>query len=479
MEENKFEINPENSNYPPQNAESRNNNTPPVWNTPQENQYGYSPQGENPSANNTANPSSFDPQSNYTPPYTENYNPPDNAIPESAPKQADEATYAFRWSYDEQDAENRKKSKRKQRNGVLTYAIVMTAAFAICFGILAAVLIIDDIANITETKIIEHEKTIYVREYDSESGVLTIPEIANKVKPSVVGIMITTPTSTGVGTGIIMREDGYIATNAHVVENAQTVKVIMFDGTEHEAKIIGRDELSDLAVVKIEGEDYPAAEFGESEELIVGELAVAIGTPSGLELAGTVTSGIISAINRDIKIFDDTTGALKKTMTLIQTNASINKGNSGGPLINDRGQVIGINTLKLADDYDGIGFAIPIDGALEILNQIIETGKDITENNTSIAQKRAVIGISGGAVSKANDNAPVDGVVVAEIMEGYDAADNLEVGDIIVGINGYEVLAVSDISNVIATLTAGDTVDLKVYRDGMILDITVELAYEQ
>ncbi|MBQ8005005.1 MAG: trypsin-like peptidase domain-containing protein [Clostridia bacterium] len=389
-----------------------------------------------------------------------------------------EAEYAFRWSYTEQDEANKSKNSKSKKRGALTYAIVMTAAFVICFGFLLAVLLIDDFANITETKIIEHERTIYVREYDSESGVLTIPEIADKVKPSVVGIEITKGSGTGVGTGIIMSGEGYIATNAHVVENAETVKVIMLDGAEHDAKIIGRDELSDLAVVKIEAEDLLAAEFGKSEELIVGETAVAIGTPAGLELAGTVTSGIISAINRDVKIYDDATGTLKKTMTLIQTSAGINKGNSGGPLINDRGQVIGINTLKLADGYDGIGFAIPIDGALQILNKIIETGEDISENITDIAKKRAVIGIKGGAVNQMNGY-PVAGVYVSEVNEGYDAMNHLKVGDIIVGINDFEVLAIDDISEVINSLEAGDTVVLKIYRSGDIFDVEITLGYEK
>lgn len=391
---------------------------------------------------------------------------------------APEVVYAYKWNYEEQERANSEREKAKRKNGMKTYAIVMTAAFAVCFAILVAILLLDGFANITETKIIEHERTIYVREYDSESGVLTIPEITDKVKPSVVGIEITTDTGRGIGTGIIMTEDGYIATNAHVVENAKTVKVIMQDETEIEAEIVGRDELSDLAVVKIEGDGYAAAEFGKSEELIVGELAVAIGTPAGLELAGTVTDGIISAINRNVKIYDETTGALKKTMTLIQTSASINKGNSGGPLINDRGQVIGINTLKLADGYDGIGFAIPIDGALIILNNIIETGEDVVENNTSIAEKRVIIGIKGGAVTK-NGIYPVAGVLVAEVTEGYDAGNHLQGGDIIVGIDGYEVLDIADISEALAKKKAGDTVTLKVYRKGNIFDCDVIVDYEK
>lgn len=397
---------------------------------------------------------------------------------EKTEEPAPETVYAYKWNYEEQERANSERKKAKEKSGMRTYAIVMTAAFAVCFAILVAILVLDGFANITETKIIEHERTIYVREYDIESGVLTIPEITDKVKPSVVGIEITTESGGGIGTGIIMTEDGYIATNAHVVENAKTVKVIMPDETEIDAEIIGRDELSDLAVVKIEGEGFAAAEFGKSEELIVGELAVAIGTPAGLELAGTVTDGIISAINRNVKIYDETTGALKKTMTLIQTSASINKGNSGGPLINDRGQVIGINTLKLADGYDGIGFAIPIDGALVILNKIIETGEDIVENNTSIAEKRVIIGIKGGAVTK-NGIYPATGVLVAEITEGFDAENHLQLGDIIVGIDGYEVIDIADISEVLAGKKAGDTVTLKVYRKGNIFDCYITVDYEK
>jgi serine protease Do len=390
----------------------------------------------------------------------------------------EESRYAFRWSYTEQDRANAEESKRKKRNGMKTYAIVMTAAFAVCFILLAAILILDGFANITETKIIENERTIYVREYDSESGVLTIPEIADKVKPSVVGIEITSSSSTSVGTGIIMTSDGYIATNAEVLRNAASVKVIMSDGVEKDAEIVGKDELSDLAVVKIDGEGYIAAEFGKSEELIVGELAVAVGASNVGELAGIVTDGIISAAGKNVKIFDENTGALKKTMTLIMTSAIVNEDNRGGPLVNDRGQVIGICTLMPADGYDGIGFAIPIDGAIEILNRIIETGGDVSEGNTSIAEKRVILGIMGGAVNR-QSGAPVTGVYVSEITEGYDVENHLKVGDIIVGIDSYEVLAVSDVSAVLATKKAGDTVTLKVYRDGQLFDCDVIVDYEK
>lgn len=389
-----------------------------------------------------------------------------------------DTVYAFRWNYTEQDSANAEKAKKERRNGMKTYAIVMTAAFLLCFAILVSVIVLDGFANITETKIIEHVRTIFVREYDDESGVLTIPEIADKVAPCVVEIRVTYDSGTSVGTGIVMSEDGYIATNAYVVENAESVKVIFYDGNEVDANIIGVDSLSDLAVIDVEGDGYKKAEFGNSDELIVGEIAVAIGTPVGTDLSGTVTFGIISAINRDVKIFDEQTGTLQKTMTLIQTSASMSKGNNGGPLINDRGQIIGINTLNSGVGYDGIGFAIPINGALEILNRIIENGGDISENNNGIAKKRVIIGIKGGAVSKAQ-GAPATGVYVAEISEGYDAENHLMVEDIIVGIDGNEVLQVSDISAAIENKAAGDKVTLKVYRDGRLFDVDVALDYEK
>lgn len=393
------------------------------------------------------------------------------------PKQnEDEAIYAFNWNYVPQDPEKEKQMKKERRKGVFVYAVVMSLAFIICFGALAAVLMIDDFANITETKIIE--KTIYVRDSNNESGVLTIPEIADKVKPSVVSVLTVKATGTGVGSGIIMSEDGYIATNAHVVANATSITVELIGGEAYEAVVVGRDETSDLAVLKIEATGLKAAEFGSSEELVVGELVVAIGTPGGVELAGTVTYGIISGLNRKIEIYNDITGALEKTMTLIQTSADITGGNSGGALVNEYGQVIGINTLKLDDIYDNIGFAIPVDSALEVLNEIIENGGDISNGQPETLPKKAIIGIKGGAVSNMN-GAPVSGVYISEIIEGYDAENHLKVGDIIVGINDYEVLAVEDISKVIGNLKEGDTVFLDIYREGKIFEVEVKLSLEK
>lgn len=399
--------------------------------------------------------------------------------------QAPEQQPIYCWNYGAQSAYDAGQKPKKHR-GALTFAIIMTLAFLVSFGVLIAVLVTsDDAPPVYDDDYVYSEapsgseRVIYVREYDSESGVLTVPEIAEKVKPSVVGVEVMTASGMGVGTGFVIREDGYIATNYHVVKGALSVTVILYDGSEHTAEIVGGDELTDLAVLKIAGSGYPAVEFGDSSALIVGELVVAIGTPSGLELAGTVTDGIVSAIDRNVKIYDDT-GVLSKRMTLIQTNANINPGNSGGPLINDRGQVIGITTMKMTGSYtttyEGLGFALPINGAREILTSIIETGS--AGEGSSFATGRPVLGIMGGNVTRAQGY-PAEGVLVSEINAGYPAeTSGLAVGDIIVELNGIRVYTVSDINAITEDLNGGDVVTLVVNRSGREVEIQLELGWE-
>lgn len=387
----------------------------------------------------------------------------------------EEATYAFRWDYDARSAEAAAKAKKSQKKGVLIYAGIVTAALLLCLSTLVVLLFIDGYANVTETKVIE--KVVYVRENDPESGILTVPEIAEKVKPSVVSILTEKTNSSGIGTGIIIREDGYIATNAHVVDKTISLTVVLSDGTEYEAEIVASDSVSDLAVIKIEAEGLSEAELGDSDAIVVGELAVAIGTPAGIDLAGTTTAGIISGVHRNIKVYNEITGDLEKTMLFIQTTADITGGNSGGPLVNEKGQVIGINTMKLDEGYDGVGFSIPINEAMLVIDRMIEEGGDFSSGG-EVAKKRAVIGISGGDVDQSM-GAPVAGFYVSEVTEGYDAANHLKMGDIIVGIDSNEVLSKNDISKVLNELNAGDKVKLTVYRDGKIFDVTVTLGEEK
>lgn len=295
---------------------------------------------------------------------------------------------------------------------------------------------------------------------------LSIPEIVEKVSPSVVGISTTTPTGVAVGTGIIMSSDGYILTNAHVIENGTEITVVLsktFDSEQIKAEVIGSDEQSDIAVLKIDKENLPAAEFGKSSELVVGEAAIVIGNPLGFELEGSVTAGIISALNRTLTIDD-------RELNLIQTDASVNHGNSGGPLINAYGQVVGITSVKIESTYgEGLGFAIPIDDAMVIVEDLMKYG---------YVKGRPSLGISGEDVTEIYSmyyGIP-QGFIVRAVDEGSAAEKaGIKVNDIIIGINGQLITNISEFNKLKADFKAGDKISVSVYRDGERQDIDVIL----
>jgi len=305
---------------------------------------------------------------------------------------------------------------------------------------------------------------------------LTVPEIAEKVKPTVVGIVVTVAQQSyfgevregeAVGTGIIMTSDGYILTNAHVVEGARKLMIHFADGKIEEARLIGMDSTSDIAVIKVDTNyDLPAAEFGDSDSIIVGEVAVAIGTPYSIEFAGTVTDGIISAITRDVMLDDS---VVRK---LIQTNTTINPGNSGGPLVNKYGQVIGINSVKFGMGYfEGLGFAIPTNEAIPIANQIMTTG----------TVKRPSMGFKGTPITAEESEAygiPV-GVDVQSVTPGGPAEKaGLQRGDIIVKVDGIEVKTVEDVRAIRNTFAVGDSISVTIDRNGREMELDLILAEE-
>ena len=297
---------------------------------------------------------------------------------------------------------------------------------------------------------------------------LSLQEIYRRCLPSVVSILTVTPSGKASGTGIIMSEDGYIITNHHVVESAQAVSVLTSDDQEYPASIIGSDETSDLAVLKIDAGSLQAASFGDSSVLQVGDTVVAIGDPLGTTLRGTMTDGIISAINRDLTVSD-------RTMTLIQTNAALNNGNSGGPLINCYGQVIGINTMKMSNFYsssttvEGIGFAIPIDTAKPIIDELIEKG---------YVSGRPAIGIDGEtlpATYRIYYRLP-QGIYVTRVYRNSDAAaKGVSEGDIITAINGVSVTTMEQLNRVKNQFTAGQTITLTIYHGGVSSDVEIIL----
>ena len=302
--------------------------------------------------------------------------------------------------------------------------------------------------------------------YDTADG-MAGEDIYKKVNPSVVSVISTTSEGTGSGSGVIMSKDGYIITNNHVVDGAQSVSVQLSDGTSLDAEIVGTDEQTDLAVIKVTPtSDLTAAEFGDSDELEPGEYAYAIGSPGGVQFANTITGGRISAINRDLTVND-------RVMTLIQTDASINNGNSGGALINKYGQVVGITSAKLSGNafgsatVEGMGFAIPINTAKDIVDELIQNG---------YVSGRPSIGITGQNVESADGK--VSGVQVYSIDSRAKAAgEGLQVGDVITAVDGTPTPDMDKVNELKQDKKAGDKLTLSVYRisTGKTLNITITL----
>ena len=309
---------------------------------------------------------------------------------------------------------------------------------------------------------------------------LTTVEISKKVGPAVVGIISTIPgtmsifgttaDSQGSGSGIIISDDGYIITNNHVIDGASSVKVTLNTGTEYDAKIIGHDSKTDLAVIKIQPtETLTVAELGDSSKVEVGERAVAIGNPLGMEFFGSTTQGIISAINRTITVEN-------RTMNVIQTDAAINEGNSGGALVNAYGQVIGINAVKIASSsVEGMGFAIPISQAKPVIEDLITYG---------YVKGRPVIGISSRDVTEymsKRQGWPV-GVQVMSVQTGSGAEiAGLQQGDIITKADGKTVTTVDELNKIKDSHKPGENLQLEVYKyeTGLNASVTVKLAEER
>ena len=310
---------------------------------------------------------------------------------------------------------------------------------------------------------------------------LTIPQIAEKVGPSVVGVINKTTVKAerfwnpfdgryyyssdpskdgetveqGSGSGIIISEDGYIVTNQHVIDSASEVSVILNTGEEYTAEVIGQDTKTDLAVLKIDADvSITPAALGSSSNVQVGELAVAIGNPMGMEFSGSVTAGIVSAINRTMTIDE-------RTYNLIQTDAAINGGNSGGALINQYGEVIGINSVKLSSTgVEGMGFAIAIDEAKPVIDDLMSAG---------YVTGRPLVGI--------NIQPTRYGLFIASVQEGSGAeAAGLKEGDQILTVDDTEVSSTDEINEIRDTKKPGDVMKFKIVRSGNVMEINVTLS---
>jgi len=302
------------------------------------------------------------------------------------------------------------------------------------------------------------KETAKADSYVIDKTVSPVVPIAEKVLPSIVAIKVKSTVTTifgsqmesqGTGSGIIFDDQGHIVTNNHVVEGASDLVAVMNDGTELPATLVGKDSISDLAVIKVDHSGLHPAEFGNSSDLQVGELAVALGSPLGMDFAGSVTAGIISGLDREVSVGD-------KTMELIQTDAAINPGNSGGALVNSAGLVIGINTVKLAESaVEGMGFAIPVNEAKPIIEQLISEKKIV----------RPSLGITGSTISK-EDAEKYDlpqGVYVHEVT-AYGGAERagIKQGDVITAFDGNKILTIDELVEEIAKHKVGDIVKLTV-----------------
>ena len=300
-----------------------------------------------------------------------------------------------------------------------------------------------------------------------EAEGLSLQEIYRQCIVSVVSITSSSGSGTSTGTGVILSEDGYIVTNYHVIEGGTRITVLLHDDREFSAWIVGSDPATDLAVLKIEADDLTGATFGDSDVLQVGDSVAAIGDPLGIEYRGTMTNGIISAINRNMNIDG-------RLMNLIQTNAALNSGNSGGPLINSHGQVIGINTVKIGAFTDkagveGIGFAIPSATVTDIVNQIIEMG---------YVSGRPSIGFSGEGISLFYQRfyRLPSGMYITDITPGSNAEQvGLQEGDILISVDGTKVYDQSDLDTLLYGYAAGDTVTIIIYRGGYTMQASLTL----
>ncbi len=295
---------------------------------------------------------------------------------------------------------------------------------------------------------------------------LSLTEIYKKCAPAVVGIKAGVETTAEYwGTGIIFSEDGYIVTNYHIIDGANLASVVLSDETEYEAKLVGYDSDSDIAILKIDARGLPVAEFGDSAELQVGESVVAIGNPLGAQFQGTMTNGIISAIDRNVEHEGH-------TMTLLQTNAAINEGNSGGPLINMYGQIIGITNMKMISYYsniEGIGFAIPSRNIKAIVDELLEQG---------YVSGRPALGITVGAMPAgiAEEYDIPSGLYISGVEEESDAyAQGVRIGDVLTHVNGEAVTTTADVAAIKDNFKVGDKLTLTIYRDGKTFDVDVAL----
>lgn len=386
----------------------------------------------------------------------------------------------YRWNYEEQKDYLNGKEKKKHKNGAVIYAVVMTCAFAVAFILLAVLLILNglgigngnggsgDQSGVGASA----ERVVYVREYDPESGVLTTQEIYNKCLPAIVTVSVTDGTSSGVGSGFIISEDGFIVTANHVIDGMTSITVIMSNGDRFPAKVIDGNAFTDLALIKVATNGLPTIAIGKSSDLLVGDRVVAIGTPAAIDFAGSLSEGNVSYNDRVFKIYNED-GSVEKKMILIQTSALVNPGNSGCPLINEYGEVVGIVTMKLNSSYyEGMCFAIPSDSAMPIITAM-KNGENYNELLSAVSKYPAKMGITVENAVSSNNTPGVK--ITAFSSDIYDISQKMKVGDVIVSVDATTVTSITDLSYILDKYEPGDTIRVTFYRNSQKLTVDVIL----
>lgn len=481
----------------PQNQQNQNNQNGgyvpygqnPGYTNPQNNQGGYTPYGQQPHYG-APQQNGMGPSYGGQPNNGQNhYNPMQGSMGYNPVQDGGRISYT-----PDKDALKAQKKAKKHGNGkkaAVAVACCCGLLFSTGFGFLGAVIAnrvfpsgeTEEIVVDTDGNVIsENQKTaVFYKSVDNiatstaaNGGDLTMAQVSALVSDTVVEItteFVNTSgwfqyVSSGAGSGVILSEDGYIITNNHVIcgedssTPADTITVRLTDGTEYDAKLVGTDSDSDVAVLKIEAKGLTPAICGDSDKLVVGETVLAVGNPLG-ELGGTQTDGIISALDREI----DVNGT---SMTLLQTSAAVNPGNSGGALFNMRGELIGVvNAKSSGTGIEGLGFAIPINDALNVAEQLMEYG---------YVRGKVAIGVSfyecEDALTARYYGLPGYGVYVMELSKGYNE-NSLKVLDRVISIDGQEISSFSDISNIVKQHEVGDVLKFQVSRDGKIIEVDV------
>lgn len=365
---------------------------------------------------------------------------------------------------------NEIKKEKKKNTFYKTTAFILSASLSLSLlGGYGGASIALKQQNSTNTPTLQQSNLTHTNN-SASAEILSVSDVANEALKSVVEIRTESVTSdqymqqytsSGAGSGVILSQDGYIATNYHVIDGANTITVRDYDGNEYKATLVGSDEKTDLAVLKIEATGLSPVTFGDSSSLKIGDTAIAIGNPLG-ELGGTVTTGIISALDREIQINNE-------TMTLLQTNAAINPGNSGGGLFNANGELIGIvNAKSTGEAVEGLGFAIPSNIAKTIIEDLMSDG---------YVSNRPYLGVSlQDQTNQYGFNKSSTSVYIASVVANSAASKaGLTSGDQIVSVDGQEVSSASEVKTIINQHSANDTIEIKIIRNNQQKTVQVTL----